>query len=319
MTNRSPISKGSAHASSPLCYAYNGKPPRKHALGSDQLGHGPITWEDRSKITATFTSAALDFIKKAEAAKKPFYVNVWPDDVHSPFFPPKARRGDAKKHTLYNGVLDTADEQLGVLFDYIRNNDSLRDNTLILVCSDNGPEPGAGRAGPLRGNKTMLYEGGIRSPLVVWGPGLVNADKAGSANTKSVFAAIDLVPTILQITGTAPPADANYDGQPLPDVLLGKSDASRGELLFFRRPPDRGSFYGDPNLPDLAIRDGNWKFLCDYDGSNPQLYDLANDQSETKNLADKHADIVTRLTEAVITWHKSLPPDTGPTYQPKRR
>lgn len=303
----------------PLCYAYNGKPPRKHALGSDLLGHGPISWEDRSKITATFTSAALKFIKKAEAAKKPFYVNVWPDDVHSPFFPPKARRGDAKKHTLYNGVLDTADEQLGVLFDYVCNSKSLRANTLILVCSDNGPEPGAGRAGPLRGNKTMLYEGGVRSPLVVWGPGLLNPEKAGAVNKKSVFAAIDLVPTLLQITGTAPPADANYDGQPLPDVLLGKSEASRSELLFFRRPPDRGSFYGDPNLPDLSVRDGNWKFLCDYDGSNPQLYDLAKDQSETKNLANEHPDIVTRLTEAVIAWHKSLPPDNGPTYQPKRR
>src|SRR6185436_8544780 len=102
-----------------------------------------------------------------------FYVNLWPDDVHSPFFPPKSRRGDASKHELYEGVLKALDVQLGSLFDRIRNDASLRDNTLVLVCSDNGPEEGAGSAGPFRGTKGMLYEGGIRSPLIVWGPGLV--------------------------------------------------------------------------------------------------------------------------------------------------
>ncbi|MGH7127166.1 MAG: sulfatase-like hydrolase/transferase, partial [Planctomycetaceae bacterium] len=157
----------------PLCDAYDGKPPRKHALGSDKLGRGPIIWQDRSKVTESFTSAAIEFIRKAAADDKPFYVNLWPDDVHSPFFPPRARRGDGTKRDLYHGVLDTMDEQLGVLFDVIRGDETLRDNTLILLCSDNGPEPGAGSAGPFRGSKGMLYEGGIRSPLIVWGPGLI--------------------------------------------------------------------------------------------------------------------------------------------------
>ena len=129
----------------PLCNAYDGRPPHKHALGSDKLGHGPIRWEDRSKVTAAFTAAALAFIKGAAANRQPFYVNVWPDDVHSPFFPPEMRRGNGQKHTLYSGVLDTMDEQLGVLLDYVRGNEQLRNNTLILVCSDNGPEPGGFR------------------------------------------------------------------------------------------------------------------------------------------------------------------------------
>ena len=303
----------------PLCYAYNGKPPHRHALGSDQLGHGPITWEDRSKITATFTSAALDFIKKAESENKPFYVNVWPDDVHSPFFPPEARRGDAKKHTLYLGVLDTMDEQLGVLFDYVRDSKTLSDNTLILVCSDNGPEPGAGSAGPFRGNKTMLYEGGTRSSLVAWGPGLLAPTTNGKTNKNSFFAAIDLVPTLLKIANVEPPQNITFDGESLPDVLLGRSDKSRSTPLFFRRPPDRGSFYGEKNLPDLAVRDGDWKLLCDYDGSNPQLYNLADDRSETSNLAAKKPELRDRLTQAAIAWHKSMPPDNGATFKPKPR
>jgi arylsulfatase A-like enzyme len=303
----------------PLCDAYDGKPPRKHALGSDQLGHGPIIWEDRSKVTASFTSAAIDFVKQAEADGKPFYVNVWPDDVHSPFFPPKARRGDGAKRTLYHGVLDTMDEQLGKLFDTIRESDTLRNNTLVLVCSDNGPEFGAGSAGKLRGYKTQLYEGGVRSPLIAWGPGLIDDEKAGTVNRTSFFAAVDLVPSLLAIADVEPPQDVSYDGEALPGELLGKSQESRSSPLFFRRPPDRDAFYGDDDLPDLAVRDGRWKLLCEYDGSQAELYDLAADPSEETNRAADRADIVSRLTNALLAWHKSMPPDNGATFKPAPR
>lgn len=296
----------------PLKDAYDGRPPQKHALGSDRLGRGPITWEDRSKVTVSFTTAALDFVKQAEARDRPFYINVWPDDVHSPFFPPKARRGDGTKRTLYHGVLDTMDEQLGVLFDFIRESETLRDNTLILICSDNGPEPGAGSAGELRGYKTMLFEGGVRSPLIAWGPGLIDADKAGSVNRTSVFAAIDLVPTLLALSGVAVPTDVHFDGEALPDVLLGNSRASRSRPLFFRRPPDRDRFYGVDDLPDLAVREGKWKLLCEYDGSDPLLFDLSSDPQEANNRAGEHPDEVRRLTKAVLAWHASMPPDNGP-------
>jgi len=299
----------------PLCYNYDGKPPRKHALGSDNLGRGPILWEDRSKITAAFTSRAIEFIKKADAAGQPFYVNLWPDDVHSPFFPPKDRRGDGKKHSRYLGVLQTMDEQFGPLFDLIRDSDTLRDNTLIVVCSDNGPEKGAGVAGPFRGCKTMLYEGGIRSPLIVWGPGWVDAGRVGTVNRTSVLAAIDLAPTLLALLGIEPPRGVNFDGQALPDVLLGRSLASREGPLFFRRPPDRDSFYGDPDLPDLAVRHGRWKLLCEYDGSAPELYDLQADRGETINLADAYPDEVQRLQALVTTWHQSMPLDNGAIYK----
>lgn len=292
----------------PLCDAYDGKPPRRHALGSDKLGRGPIRWEDRSQVTAAFTAAALQFIKQAQANDQPFYVNLWPDDVHSPFFPPKARRGDGDKRTLYEGVLDTMDEQLGVLFAAIRNDDKLCSNTLILICSDNGPEPGAGSAGPFRGHKTMLYEGGVRSPLIVWGPGLIDKENWGKVNQQSVFAAIDLVPSLLSIADVRTPEKITFDGEALPDVLLGKSEESRKAPLFFGRPPDRDKFYGVADLPDLAVREGKWKLLCEFDGSNPELYDLSADRGETTNLAEKHANVVKRLTRLAIAWRKSTSP-----------
>ena len=189
----------------PLLDSYDGSEPQKYSLGSESLPTGPIRWEKRDQITSSFTEAAIEFIDKSQANHRPFYVNVWPDDVHSPFFPPKERRGGASKKDLYSGVLKTMDEQLAPLFDRIRNDPSLRENTLIFVCSDNGPEEGAGSAGPFRGSKTTLYEGGIRSPLIVWGPKFVAADKAGSTNKSAVLAAIDFAPSILELVGIATP------------------------------------------------------------------------------------------------------------------
>ena len=305
----------------PLKDAYDGKPRQKHALGSDKLGRGPIMWEDRSLVTKSFTAAAVDFIEQAEADGKPFFINLWPDDVHSPFFPPKARRGDGAKRTLYHGVLDTMDEQLSVLFDYIRGKQRLHDSTLILICSDNGPEQGAGSAGPFRGFKTHLYEGGIRSPLIAWGPGWLAEEAAGTVNTTSVFAAIDLVPTLIEVAQLDHQPEVSFDGEELSDVLLGYSKESRKAPLFFRRPPDRDSFYGVADLPDLAVRDGKWKLLCEYDGSNAQLFDLVTDRSETTDVAADNRDIVQRLKDAVVEWHKTMPRDNGATYRnaPRRK
>jgi arylsulfatase A-like enzyme len=302
----------------PLCDAHDGNPPRKHALGSDNLGRGPIVWEDRAKVTQSFTAAAIEFIQQAALDKRPFYVNLWPDDVHSPFFPPESRRGDGAKRTLYFGVLDTMDEQLGVLFDFIRRDDRLRENTLVVVCSDNGPEPGAGSAGAFRGAKGTLYEGGIRSPLVVWGPGFIPADQRGRRNETSVFCAVDLVPSLLALADVAAPPQVTFDGENLADTLVGRAEASRRAPLFWRRPPDRKSWdrNGVPLVPDLAVREANWKLLCEYDGSRPQLFDLDRDVAETTDLAATHRGIVERLTASLLAWHQAMPPDNGATYHP---
>jgi uncharacterized sulfatase len=203
------------------------------------------------------------------------------------------------------------DEQLGPLFDRIRDDKSLRDNTLIVFCSDNGPEGGAGTAGSFRGSKGTLYEGGIRSPLIVWSPGFVADDRIGSINQQSYFAAFDIAPSLLEIAGVSIPNNVELDGEDMSETLLGKSNQSRDELLFFRRPPDRPGQRGEGNLPDLAVRDGKWKLLCEYDGSRPMLFNLKSDHEERDNVAADHPKVVNRLTAAVLKWHRSMPSDEG--------
>ena len=283
---------------------------------AERLGQ-PVTWMDRSQITTGYVDAAIAFIDCAARDQRPFYVNLWPDDVHSPFWPPVEKWAEGKRG-LYLSVLTEMDRQLGRLLDHIRHTPTLRDNTLILVCSDNGPEPGAGSAGPFRGAKTRLYEGGIRSPLVVWGPGLIPQERQGTHNEQSVFAAFDLVPSLIALAGVAVPGDVKFDGEDVSATLIGRSTASRKSPIFWRRPPDRKN--SPPALaqsqPDLAVRDGEWKLLCNYDASQRELYHIASDRAEKSNVADKQPEIASRLTAAAVAWHRSMPADNGPELGP---
>ena len=135
----------------------------------------------------------------------------------------------------------------------------------------------------------------------------------GKVNRESVFSAIDLVPTLLEICNSPYPSKIQFDGETLPAVLLGDSNSSRKKPIFFRRPPDRDRFYGVNDLPDLAVRQGKWKLLCEYDGTAPLLFDLEQDLGEKINLASKKPEVVKRLTEAVVSWTQSMPSDNGPT------
>lgn len=289
----------------PLTPAPHGAGFNKLPLGaeSEMLGRGSVSWKVRDEVTRAFVGRAVDFIRKAEAADRPFYVNVWPDDVHTPLFPPEALLKADGKRQKYLAVLENMDRQLGELFEYIRSSDKLRDNTLVLVMSDNGPEPGAGVARGLRGFKGQLFEGGVRTPLVVWGPGVLAEGSAGAVNSESVISSVDLVASLLTLAGAVVPS--HVDGEDLCDALLGRGVVGRTKPLMWSRPPDRGMERNE-DLPDLAIREAQWKLLVEFDGSNPQLYDLSQDAEESDDVAAEHQQIVDRLTAAVLKWRQSV-------------
>src|SRR5690606_34605599 len=275
---------------------------------AERLG-GPFTWMQRSEITTGFIDAAMNFIDESQESDKPFYINIWPDDVHSPFWPPLEDYDltkEDKKRALYLAVLESMDRHFGKLFDYVKSDRELRDNTLIIFCSDNGPEPGAGSAGDLRGFKGHLYEGGIRSSLIVWGPAFISKNVWGLRNKQSYFTAVDLKPSILEFTGVGQQNELT-DGESMLQTLLGKKQTSKQSPAFWSRPPDRKHFKGfDQPLPDLAIREGNYKLLCDFDGGRPELFDLTKDPQEKNNLATKYPDKVKEMTEKVMNWYREV-------------
>jgi uncharacterized sulfatase len=290
----------------PLTLKPGQQSPERIWADAERLGAG-AKWMLRSEITGGFVDGAVLFVRQAQADGKPFYINLWPDDVHSPFWPPVDQWGDGRRGQ-YLSVLRAMDQQLGKLFDVIRSDEQLLRNTLVLICSDNGPEKGAGSAGPFRGYKTQLYEGGVRSSLVVWGPGVLR--QSGRVDRESVFCALDLVPTLLDLTGTVWPEAVQFDGESLTATVLGEG-GSRMAPLCFRRPPDRNSSYDTPDLPDLAMRRGRWKLLCEYDGTNVELYDLQLDRGETTNVAEQHGDVVSSMLAALMDWNRTMPADRG--------
>ncbi len=141
---------------------------------SDQLEPQQVPRHDR---TRWMVDATLDFI--GEHGKQPWLVNLWLDDVHTPFRPSEEERRKAGQGTgtvEYRAVLRETDRQLGRLFDGLRAL-QLEANTLVILAGDNGPEPSFARkrTAGLRGMKWSLYEGGIRTPLIVRWPAVVPA------------------------------------------------------------------------------------------------------------------------------------------------
>jgi arylsulfatase A-like enzyme len=274
-------------------------------LGSARLGRGDVTWIKRYEVTTAFVDRAIDFMRRAAEMGRPFYVNVWPDDPHSPHEPPPEFRGDGSPAAMYDGVIRALDRDLGPLFEFVRNDPRLRENTLILVASDNGHEPGSGSGGPLRGHKGNLYEGGIRSPLIAWGPGVIPADHAGTTSD-AVLSALDLPPSLLALARVEPPAEVAFDGEDRLDLLLGAPNYPRERPLFWIRPPDRPGPEG--RFPDLAVLDGDMKLLVKFDGSRPELYDVATDPGETTNLAEERPELVEELTRQAREWRRTVQP-----------
>ena len=270
---------------------------------SADLGGGPIHWIDRHAVTAFYVDRALREMKTAVDRKQPFYVNLWLDDMHTPIQAPPDRRGDNSPAARYAGVLEEMDKQLGRVFDFIRNDPALRDNTIILFSSDNGPEDGWGSPDGFRGGKGRLYEGGIRSPLIVWHHA-IPAAAVGSTNETTVLAAMDIPPSLLAWADIKAPSDTQFDGLNMVEALAGRATPKRDRPIMWVRPPDRPG----PNnrWPDLAIREGDWKLLVSRDGSRPELYDLTKDRKESTNLADKHPDLTKRLSDEVIRWDRGI-------------
>ena len=282
---------------------------------SAKLGQGPIHWTEKSETSRLYADRAIDFIRRHRDG--PFYLNLWPNDVHDEFLPRAGAeaafrdRAANDEEAKFFAVLTEMDRQLGRVFDELRRL-GIERNTIVVFTSDNGPtdwpryyragiEP-PGSAGPFRGRKWSLYEGGVRMPLIVHWPGHT---PAGTVDSSSVFSSIDLVPSLAQMTGTRVPA-APLDGEDVSPALVGRP-TSRRAPLFWYYPNDIRPGNAAYLSPPLAVRDGRWKLLVQMDGTGRQLYDLATDPAERTDRAADEPEITARLSDAVLAWRRGLP------------
>ncbi|MGW1639602.1 sulfatase-like hydrolase/transferase [Streptomyces lavendulae] len=271
---------------------------------------------------------ALDFIDAHAAGPDPFLLFLTPNLPHAPSdipdVGPYASRSWSASNKAHAAQISLLDAQVGAVVDRLRAH-GIAERTVVLVASDNGPHEEGGvdpdlfdANGPLRGYKRNLYEGGVRVPLIAWGPGRIAAGTTSSRPTPLY----DLLPTLADLAGAPAPSDT--DGLSAAPVLAGTPALAplHGHLYWYR---DEQGVTARANAQDAgrakrvaeAVRQGRWKgvrFAPARDRSVPdaqwqfELYDLAADPGEQHDVAAANPSVVASLTTLLrSSWADTYP------------
>lgn len=278
-------------------------------------GRGTILDLPKHKTTETYVDHAIEFIEQHH--QSPFYVRVFPNDVHDVHMPADDQRAkwggrsDNPPDIDFFAVLDEMDRQIGRLLNTLDRLD-LREQTLVVFTSDNGPTDWPryyraghlppGFTGPLFGRKWSLYEGGIRMPFIARWTGHI---PAGVTDQNTIVSAIDLLPSIASMVGVDPPG--GLDGEDISQAFLGKP-CQRSSPVFWEYGVHGSIKPGKKEhvSPALAMRDREWKLLMNTDGSSKQLFNLREDIGETQNLGEVHSERAEQMSRKLDRWWQEM-------------
>ncbi|MDQ8195642.1 sulfatase-like hydrolase/transferase [Coraliomargarita sp. SDUM461004] len=286
---------------------------------------------------------AIAFMEKAKAEERPFFINLWIHEPHTPFhvipkyrqmFPELEDDGDS----IYAATLAYADERIGEVLDALDALD-LADDTLVIFSSDNGPAraregqeltmsydsatgvgfgiaAAKGLTGGRKGYKAALYQGGINVPFLARWPGKI---PEGAVDDQSMISAVDLLPTFCSIAGADLVEGYEPDGINQVAALLGESTTGREKDLFWKSETRRTKPEASSHWANYVVVSDHWKFLTNGDPSNMELYDIVTDPLESKNLAEAHPETVFKLQQKLTDWLATLPPEpTGDVFSKLR-
>jgi len=288
--------------------------------------------------------AALRWIGRESKSEHPFLAVVWFGSPHSPhraFAEDRKHYADQpKRNQHFLGEVTGMDRAFGKLRDSLGPL-GIRENTILWYCSDNGALPRVGSAGPFRGKKGQIYEGGLLVPSILEWPARIKSPARTSVRCNTC----DIYPTLLELVGARARHQPKLDGVSLVGVIDGKtSKRSRpmgfwdyrtrgistpsakwmGELLAAQQAgndlPPHPSSQKAAQLPSpahpknrfpghAAWIDGDWKLhrIDARDGSvRFELYDLSSDRSEKTNLAARQPERVAKLKRGLRRWLESV-------------
>lgn len=286
--------------------------------GNPRLEDGP----DGEHLPERLGRETAEFIKQNK--KKPFFAFLSFYSVHTPLMttPELEAKYESKKaelgletqwgeeglrkvrltqdHAVYAGMVEAMDAAVGHVLDALQEA-GVSDRTIVVFTSDNGglstSEGHPTSNITLRGGKGWLYEGGILEPTIVKWPGHTQPNSISN----EVVSSVDYLPTILDMLGIAP---TTTDGQSVTSVLKGEP---AGERSIFWHYPHYGNQGGSPGG---AIRKGDWKLIQFFETGKLELYNLAEDPSETMDLASIHPDKTAELYTELKAWQV----DTGAVF-----
>ncbi len=256
----------------------------------------------QDSLTPRYTKRALDFIDRKKDG--PFLLYLAYSHPHVPIAASEKFKGSTG-NGLYADMIAEIDDSVGQVVNKL-DQLGLRENTLVIFASDNGPWQKfgneAGETGPLRGDKGTAFEGGVRVPGIFSMPGTFPAGQESNAMTSTM----DILPTIVAVTGAELPK-LKLDGHNILPILKGKTDQTPYEKFYY--------YYGGQLQ---AVRVGDWKLHLphkwrrvvtqgkdghpgkqDFPKIGLSLYNLKDDIGESNNLADQHPEVVERMMEIV--------------------
>ena len=275
---------------------------------------------------------AAKFIRKSHKQGKPFFINLWIHEPHTPFHTlPKYRWRFPEldeADNIYASVLSHADDRIGQMLDTL-DELGIAGNTLVIFSSDNGPARASspteaelmydsatgsgwgigaskGITGGRKGYKGCLFEGGIGVPFIARWLGKI---KAGVVNDTTFISAVDLLPSFCQIAGARLPHDFKPDGLSQLDALMGKNISSqRSKPLFWKM---KASWPVRKERPDhwvaYAVVHENYKLVSNEDLSYVELYEITKDIYENHDLKDQNPKTVEKLKKMIESWKATLP------------
>ncbi len=270
-------------------------------------------------LTDRLTDEAVKFIR--ENRERPFFLYLPHYAVHTPLqakpelvakyekIPEAQRQGKP----VYAAMVESMDESIGRVMATLREL-GLEQDTMVIFTSDNGGFYNATSNAPLRANKGAYYEGGIRVPLIVKWPGVA---KAGHVSSEPVTST-DFYPTCLAAAGLPSRPNQHMDGRNLQPLLAGGATLGR-PAIFWHFP-----HYNDHphSVPSGVIRQGPWKLIETFDPEGLELYNLADDLGEQRNLAAIQPARVAELKRALDAWRVEVGaemmrpnPDHDPSFQ----
>ena len=279
-------------------------------IAGNQIVNPNVTAQDQPNLTTWYTQHAIKFIESQR--QQPFLLYVPHSMPHVPLFVSEKYRGKTERG-LFGDVISEIDWSVGQIVETLRRL-QLEQDTLVVFASDNGPWLSygnhAGAAGPLREGKGTAWEGGVRVPCVMRWPGKIRA----GTECHELAATIDLLPTLAKLAG-APLPKNKIDGLDIGQLLVGDGTA--------KTPHETYAYYWGQELQ--AVRSGPWKlhFPHSYrslksagmDGSpgpyeekkcGLELYNLANDIGESRNVADDYPAEVARLQQRAESLRADL-------------
>ena len=272
-------------------------------------------------LTDDLTEQAVNYIDRQASSneKKPFLLYFCEFAVHGPlqasqgmidYFDKKSTKGwNGDINSTYAAMIKSLDNSVGRIMTKLKET-GLDDNTVVVFMSDNGgisfdaksPQGLTTSNAPLKGSKAMLYEGGIRVPLIIWQKGQI---KGGQWSDVPVHCA-DIFPTFLQFAQQGTDG-YNIDGQSIKPLLNDPRNIKKQytrNTFYWHYPLNVAPENPDDNLPltpHSAIRKGDYKLIFDWYG-RLKLYNIKKDMSEKNNLAFKKPELTRELFANLIGW-----------------